>query len=47
MGNVVFPVGGYVHDGDLYISYGAADRCVALAAASLEALLAELKKHRV
>ena len=36
VGNVVFPVGGYVYDGDLYISYGAADRCVALATTPLE-----------
>ncbi len=43
--NVVFPVGGYVYDGDLYISYGAADRCVAVATAPLQKILAELKKH--
>ena len=47
VGNVVFPVGGYVYDGDLYVSYGAADRCVALATTPLEELLAELKKHPV
>ena len=45
VGNVVFPVGGYVYDGDLYISYGAADRCVALARAPLDELLAELRKY--
>ena len=45
--NVVFPAGGYVYDGNLYVSYGAADRCVALATAPLEELLAELKKHPV
>ena len=45
VGNVVFPAGGYVYDGDLYISYGGADRCVALATAPLEELLAELRKH--
>ena len=46
VGNVVFPVGGYVYDGDLYISYGAADRCVAMAKAPLAELLGELRKHR-
>lgn len=46
VGNVVFPVGGYVYDGDLYISYGAADRCVAIAKAPLAGLLGELRKHR-
>ena len=43
---VVFPVGGYLHDGDLYISYGGADRCVAIAKAPLAELLGELRKHR-
>lgn len=47
VGNVVFPVGGYVYEGDLYISYGAADRCVALAKAPLDELLGELRKHRL
>jgi predicted GH43/DUF377 family glycosyl hydrolase len=45
--NVVFPVGGYVYHGDLYISYGCADRCVALAKVPLADLLAELEKHPV
>jgi len=45
VGNVVFPVGGYVYDGDLYISYGGADRCVALAKAPLAELLAELRRY--
>lgn len=45
--NVVFPVGGYEYQGDLYISYGAADRCVCLAKVSLDQLIAELKKHPV
>jgi predicted GH43/DUF377 family glycosyl hydrolase len=45
VGNVVFPVGGYVYDGDLYISYGGADRCVALAKTPLAELLAELRRH--
>ncbi len=43
--NVVFPAGGYVYNGDLYVSYGAADRCVALATAPLQKLLAELRNH--
>lgn len=47
VGNVVFPVGGYVYDGDLYISYGAADRCVALAKTPLAELLAELRRYPV
>lgn len=44
---VVFPVGGYLHDGDLYISYGGADRVVALAKGPLAELLAELEKYPV
>lgn len=47
VGNVVFPVGGYVYDGDLYISYGAADRCVALAKTPLADLLAELRRYKM
>ena len=47
VGNVVFPAGGYVYDGDLYISYGAADRCVTLAKAPLAELLRELRRHRI
>ncbi len=43
--NVVFPAGGYVYHGDLYISYGAADRVVALAKVRLDDLLDELVKH--
>lgn len=45
--NVVFPVGGYVHNGDLYISYGGADRCTAIAKAPMAELLAELARHPV
>lgn len=44
---VVFPVGGYVYQGDLIVSYGAADRCVALARVPLDDLLAELAQHPV
>lgn len=45
--NVVFPVGAYEHEGDLYISYGAADRCVAMARVPLDDLLRELARHPV
>lgn len=45
--NVVFPVGAYEHEGGLYISYGAADRCVAMARVPLDALLKELARHPV
>ena len=45
--NVVFPVGGYVYQGSLYVSYGGADRVVALAKVPLVDLLAELKQHPV
>lgn len=44
---VVFPVGGYLHEGDLIISYGGGDRCVALAKISIAALLAELAQYPV
>lgn len=44
---VVFPVGGYVYNDDLVISYGGADRVVALAKAPLAELLAELEKYPV
>jgi len=44
---VVFPVGGYLHEGDLYISYGGADRVVALARTPLKELLEELRGYRV
>lgn len=45
--NVVFPVGGYLHDGYYYISYGCADRVTALARAKLSALLDELVRYPV
>lgn len=47
IGTVVFPVGGYIYKGDLYISYGGADRCVAIAKTPLAGLLKELKKYPV
>ncbi len=45
--SVVFPVGGYVWKGDLYVSYGCADRSVAIARIGLSELLDELAKHPV
>ena len=45
--NVVFPVGGYIYRGDLYVSYGAADRVTALAKVNLANLLDELARHPV
>jgi predicted GH43/DUF377 family glycosyl hydrolase len=45
--NVVFPVGGYEYQGDLVISYGGADRVVALAKVSLSELLSELGRYRI
>ena len=47
VGNVVFPVGAYVHEGMLYISYGGADKVTAIARCKLNELLAELKKYPV
>lgn len=43
--SVVFPVGGYVYDGYLYVSYGGADRCVAIARTPLKHLLKELSAN--
>ena len=45
--NVVFPVGGYLHQGWFYISYGGADRVTALARAPLADILAELDRYRI
>lgn len=45
--NVVFPVGGYIFQGELYISYGGADRCVAMAKMPVAELLKELRKHPI
>jgi predicted GH43/DUF377 family glycosyl hydrolase len=44
---VVFPVGGYIDQGDLIVSYGGADRVVALARVNLSALLTELAQYPV
>jgi len=43
---VVFPVGAYIHDGQMVISYGAADRVTALASAPVAEILNELGRHR-
>lgn len=40
--NVVFPQGGYVHEGKLYLYYGAADKYVALATYEVKDLLGAL-----
>ena len=45
--NVVFPVGGYVHDGYIYISYGCADKYVALGRMKFDEVLSELNKYRI
>jgi Predicted glycosylase len=45
--NVVFPQGAYLHDGYLYMSYGGADKVVALCRFSYSELLSELDNHRV
>ena len=44
--NVVFPVGGYIYNGELYISYGGADTVVAMAKVNVDELLTELKKYK-
>lgn len=41
----VFAQGSFVNDGDLYISYGTADKFTALARTNLEQLLEELQVH--
>jgi predicted GH43/DUF377 family glycosyl hydrolase len=45
--NVVFPEGGYIHNGELSIYYGAADKYIALAKIKVEELLNELEKYPV
>jgi predicted GH43/DUF377 family glycosyl hydrolase len=45
--NVVFPVGGFVHNDELFISYGGADRVVALAKANLSDILDALMQHKI
>lgn len=45
--NVVFPQGAYECDGWLYISYGAADKRVAMARVRMDELMEELRRHPV
>lgn len=45
--NVVFPTGTAVFNGRLYIYYGASDKYVAAASASLKGLLRELMRYKV
>jgi len=43
--NVVFPEGGYIHNGQLNIYYGAADKYIALAKIGIDELLYELERY--
>lgn len=43
--NVVFPTGTSLFDDELYIYYGAADSCVAVASVNINSLLSELKNN--
>lgn len=45
--NVVFPCGGYIYGGDLYLVYGGADKVTALARCPMKELMEELKNYRV
>lgn len=45
--NVVFPTGTAVFDDKLYIYYGAADKCIAVASVSLKELLKELLLNKI
>lgn len=45
--HIVFPTGGYVADGTLFVYYGASDLSIGLATGSLDALLSELKKEGI
>ncbi len=42
VGNVVFPCGWIVHDGEVRMYYGAADKCIAMASAPMNDILAFL-----
>jgi predicted GH43/DUF377 family glycosyl hydrolase len=44
--NVVFPEGAFVHGGELYVVYGAADSHIAAASIDLGELLDELMRHQ-
>ena len=45
--NVVFPEGGYIYKGELFVYYGAADKYIALAKIDVNELLIELEKYPV
>jgi predicted GH43/DUF377 family glycosyl hydrolase len=45
--NVVFPTGAVVVDGTVRLYYGVCDTAIALAEAPLEAILDELRRHRL
>lgn len=45
--NVVFPEGAYIHDNELFVYYGAADKYIALAKIGIDELLDELAKYPV
>ena len=45
--NVVFPQGMYSYDGYVYLSYGGADKVVALCRYEYNELISELNKHRI
>lgn len=45
--NVVFPTGTALFDDELYIYYGAADKCIACASVSLKELLKELLLNKI
>ncbi|MCV9385977.1 glycoside hydrolase family 130 protein [Reichenbachiella ulvae] len=44
--NVVFPTGTSLFDGRLYIYYGAADTCIAVASVNMSELITELLNHK-
>jgi predicted GH43/DUF377 family glycosyl hydrolase len=44
---VVFPGGAYIHKDALYVSYGAADKYVALARVGMPELMKELARYAV
>ena len=43
--NVVFPEGAFLHEGTLYVVYGAADRYVGMASIGIDRMLDELSQH--
>ena len=45
--NVVFPVGAYIHEGYVYMSYGGADKVVALCRFKYDELMEEFRKNPI